>query len=62
MIYHFWEISVDELESLYISDTEVSDLSALSNMTNLKCLVMSSDKIVDLSPLSGLENLEELSF
>ena len=42
------------------NNEDLTDLSPLSGMTNLKVLYLSNNKISDISALSGLTNLEEL--
>lgn len=50
-----------KLEVLILADTNISDLSALSNFPNLHYLeIFDCNKITDLAPLGECENLEEL--
>ena len=47
---------------LYLSDTDISDLSPLANLTKLERLYLGYTKASDLSPLANLTSLECLSF
>ena len=42
---------------LFVSQNGITDLSPLSNLTNLEQLQIGGDAITDLSPLSGLTGL-----
>lgn len=48
------------LEALYLSGSEISNITALSCLTNLKVLDLSENHISDISSLSGLTNLASL--
>ena len=45
---------------LNLSETQVSDVSALANLTNLQSLDLMSTRISDISPLASLTNLQSL--
>ena len=45
---------------LNLAGVQISDLSPLSGLTNLKYLHLENNQITDLSPLKGLTNLKEL--
>jgi len=47
----------DTLVDLYISNTGISDISLLANLTNLKALDLDRTNITDISPLAPLTNL-----
>ncbi|EJS6044754.1 InlB B-repeat-containing protein, partial [Listeria monocytogenes] len=49
-----------KLELIQFNSNQISNLSPLSNLTNLSVLILSDNKISDLSPLSGLTNLKKL--
>ena len=42
---------------LYLHDNQVSDLSALKDLTSLKELGITNNPVVDYSPVSFVENL-----
>ena len=46
---------------LYLSDTDISDVSPLANLTKLASLYLGSTKVSDISSLANLTNLERLS-
>ena len=48
------------LESLYLRDSEIVDVSPLGALTNLEQLWLGYNQIVDVSPLAALTNLEQL--
>ncbi|MFA5069652.1 MAG: leucine-rich repeat domain-containing protein, partial [Candidatus Omnitrophota bacterium] len=48
------------LDSLYLFNNQISDLSPLSVLTNLQGLYLDSNQIYDLSPLVDLTNLQWL--
>lgn len=50
-----------ELRSLSLLKAGVTDISALSSLTNLTELILGFNEIGNISPLSGLTNLETLS-
>ena len=54
-------VKLGEVELLYLRNTEVSDVSALSNLTNLEWLYFSNTEVSDVSALSKLTKLDELS-
>ena len=45
---------------LYLSDTNISDLSPLAGLTGLQSLYLSRTEVSDLSPLAGLKGLHVL--
>ena len=45
---------------MYLNGIQISDISALSELTNLKSLFLYNNQISDISALSGLTNLETL--
>jgi internalin A len=45
---------------LYLEENQISDLSALSGLTNLTYLDLSNNQLSDISALSGLTKLESL--
>ena len=49
------------LQSLWLSDNRVSDISCLSGMSALKNLIIDGNSIADISPLSGDTALEVLA-
>ncbi|MCL1831844.1 MAG: leucine-rich repeat domain-containing protein [Oscillospiraceae bacterium] len=49
-----------DVESLLLNWNDITDLSPLAALTNLKFLVLENNEIADLSPLAGLTALEEL--
>ena len=49
------------LESLYLYGNQISDISALKNLTKLTHLEIDSNQIIDISALKGLTNLTYLS-
>ena len=49
------------LNTLYLSGTQVSDISALSKLPNLKYLNLNQTQVSDISALSELTNLKDLS-
>ena len=52
---------LDSLESLHLSGCDISDLTPLKGLTNLKCLALvKCEKLSDLNPLAGLKNLRWL--
>jgi len=56
-------IQLKSLVSLYAADCrELSDISAVSQMTLMEELLISGDMIPDLSPLASLTNLRALTF
>ena len=48
---------LENLESLYLTNDQISDLTPLANLTNLKDIGMWNNQISDISPLSGLTGL-----
>ncbi|MDR0970039.1 MAG: hypothetical protein LBM67_05835 [Lentimicrobiaceae bacterium] len=52
---------LEQLESLNVSKTEITDLRPLSGLTQLKVLNVANTRIFNLVPLSSLKNLEELN-
>ena len=50
-----------KLTALAIGRNPISDISALSGLTNLKTLYLNSNSVSDISALSGLTNLGDLS-
>ncbi|MCH7729863.1 MAG: leucine-rich repeat domain-containing protein [Planctomycetes bacterium] len=48
------------MKLLWLLATQVTDLSPLAGLTNLKVLDLDSTQATDLSPLEGLTNLERL--
>ena len=48
------------LEFLHISDCEVSDLTPLAGLKQLRVLKLYENRIRDVTPLAGLVNLKEL--
>ena len=48
------------LQTLYISNNQISDLSPLAGLTNLQTLWLQDNQVSDLSPLAGLTNLQRL--
>lgn len=48
------------MQNIYLSSTEVADLSPLSELPNLQEISFGDTKISDLSPLSGLLHLENI--
>jgi Leucine-rich repeat (LRR) protein len=53
-------LRLSTIDSIDISHAEISDLSILSGMTNLKKISAYDNDITDLSPLITLERIEEL--
>ena len=51
---------LDELETVYMWNCEIDDISALSGLTSLRFLFLYGNQIVDVSPLAGLTELDEL--
>ncbi|MBO9466361.1 leucine-rich repeat domain-containing protein [Tropicibacter sp. R15_0] len=49
-----------KLQNLYLNDTQVSDLSALSELSALQTLWLNNTEVSDLSALSGLSALQTL--
>ena len=49
-----------QLNILYLSNTQVTDLSPLTVLTHLNILYLSNTQVTDLSPLSVLTQLKEL--
>ena len=56
----FASAEFDELETLYLWNCEIEDLTPLSGLTSLEFLHLYGNQVEDLSPLSGLTNLDEL--
>ncbi len=52
--------SFNQLTTLYINSTGISDISALSNLTSLTTLLAQSNNITDITPLENLTQLETL--
>ena len=52
--------SAFDIISLELDYNNISDISALSGLSNLEFLVLSANNISDISTLSGLSNLEFL--
>ena len=50
----------DTLEELYLCYTKASDISPLSNLTNLKWLYLWGAGVSDISPLADLTKLQAL--
>ncbi len=55
-----YKSDLESLTTLYLQDNNISDISALSGLTNLEWLYLDENNISDISALSGLTNLEEL--
>ncbi len=55
-------ISPFDWHGLYYPGCNISDISALENLKNLKHLVINCGNITDLSPLKKIKNLEVISF
>jgi len=53
---------LDKMQSLFLSDTCVCDLTPIKNLAKIKVLTFSGTRVYDLSTLSGLKNLETLAF
>lgn len=53
-------MELSKIDTLDISHVDISDLSILSGMTNLKSLSAYDNDITDLSPLMPLDRMEEL--
>ena len=51
---------LSSIDTIDISHVEISDLSILSGMTNLKSLSAYDNEITDISPLVPLDRMEEL--
>jgi len=51
---------LESLTSLNLAEKNISDISALSGLTNLETLGLSGNNVSDISALSGLTNLETL--
>ena len=52
-----------QLTALGLGDSNITDISPLRNLQNLKLLILKDNRnLQDLSPLSSLTNLEELDF
>ncbi|MDX2067494.1 MAG: COR domain-containing protein [Haliscomenobacter sp.] len=51
---------MQNLNSLDVSNTQVTDLSPLANLQNLTSLSVSNTQVTDLSPLANLQNLNTL--
>ena len=51
---------VKDITSLYLWDNQIRDISALSNLPNLKYLNLGSNQITDISALSNLTQLQKL--
>ena len=49
------------LEKLYLGYNQLSDLTALGNLSRLKCLDLRGNRIADASPLENLESLQYLN-
>jgi internalin A len=49
-----------DLTTLWLSNNQIRDISALSELTNLRTLWLSNNQIRDISALSGLTNLTTL--
>ena len=61
----WWEVSTGRLfgervGSVFLSNTQVSDLSPLAELKNLERLWLHNTQVSNLSPLAGVKNLEEL--
>lgn len=54
-----WQI-LSTIDTLDISHVDISDLTILSGMTNLKSLSAYDNNITDVSPLASLDRMEEL--
>ena len=48
------------LRGLYVTRSEVSELTPLAGLENLQLLKLNDNRITDISPLSGLVNLQNL--
>jgi Leucine-rich repeat (LRR) protein len=48
------------VEELYLSNNQISDLKPLQSLTNLKKIYLRGNKIKDITPLQSLTNLTEL--
>ena len=51
---------LQNLEELYVDETQVVDLSPLKDLQNLEELDLSKTAVSDLSPLKDLQNLAQL--
>ena len=54
------DLGHETVNSMIVGGNSISDISPLSNLTNLRWLNLSSNSISDISPLSNLTNLTEL--
>jgi len=57
----FRGIDMVNLTELYLSENQITDISALSELANLEELYLESNQISDISILAGLINLKGLS-
>lgn len=55
------EFAISLKDHLWLGENEISDVSALSRLTNLQSLVLFDNSVTDTSPLSGLTSLARLS-
>lgn len=54
---------LSQLTALGLGDSDITDISPLRNLQNLKLLILKDNRnLEDLGPLSNLTNLEELDF
>lgn len=53
-------VTLNCLEYLYLGSYNITDLSALSSLTNLKELIFMGSKVKNILPLANLKNLEKL--
>ncbi len=52
--------NLNKLESLYLTDTKVTNLQPLENLSKLESLYCEGARVTDLSPLSKLGKLKYL--
>ncbi|MEZ4684028.1 MAG: leucine-rich repeat domain-containing protein [Caldilineaceae bacterium] len=60
MYRHVDSLNLGGAAGLYLSSTQVSDVSALAGLTNLQQLDLSYTQVSDVSALAGLTNLQQL--
>lgn len=56
-----WLGKCKSLESIWLNDNDVTDLSFVRHLENLKDFTAMSNYITDITPLAGLKNLEALT-
>jgi internalin A len=54
------DVNLSSLIKLDLSDTNISDLTPLTNFSQLKWLILRKNQIADLQPLSNLKSLTHL--